>query len=157
MSAWASSRGTRRVRALRSQASEWSSGGARDYLRVGFASSCGRRRCTQRWLRWPRRRSGPRRDSRLRKRCRPRVEATARPGAAERHLRPAWDRLGATGEVGYRATVGTLLAEALVLQGRLDDAAALVDECASLAAEDDVLAQAGTHTVRALVATHRGN
>jgi len=44
-----------------------------------------------------------------------------------------------------------------VLQGRLDDAAALVDECASLAAEDDVLAQAGTHTVRALVATHRGN
>ena len=78
-------------------------------------------------------------------------------GAAERQLRPAWDRLGETGEAGYRATVGTLLAEALVLQGRLDDAVALLDECASLAAEDDVLAQASMHTVRALIATRRGN
>jgi class 3 adenylate cyclase/tetratricopeptide (TPR) repeat protein len=86
------------------------------------------------------------------------VELRARDGAAaERHLRPAFDRLGASGEAGYRATVGTLLAEALVLQGRLDDAAALLDECASLAAEDDVLAQASIHTVRTLGATRRGD
>jgi ATP/maltotriose-dependent transcriptional regulator MalT len=86
------------------------------------------------------------------------VELRAGDGAAaERQLRPAWDRLGETGEAGYRATIGTLLAEAFVLQGRLYDASELIDESVSLAAQDDVLAQAAIHTVRALVATRRGN
>ena len=77
-------------------------------------------------------------------------------GAAERVLRQAWDGLAESGETGFRATVGVMLAEALVGQGRSEGAATVLDEADGLAAADDVSALAGIQIVRSLVATEQG-
>ena len=73
--------------------------------------------------------------------------------AAESILREAWDELGAAGEGGFRSTTGTMLATALVAQGRLDEAAALVAECERITARDDFLTHAGVALVRARIAS----
>ena len=73
--------------------------------------------------------------------------------AAERILRPSWDGLAAAGEAGYRTTIGALLAEALIKQGRLDEAREIIDECTALVSDDDAAGLTSIHAVRALLAS----
>ena len=73
--------------------------------------------------------------------------------AAESILREAWDELGAAGEGGFRSTTGTMLATALVAQGRLDEAAVLVAECERITSRDDFLTHAGAELIRARIAS----
>jgi tetratricopeptide (TPR) repeat protein len=74
-------------------------------------------------------------------------------GAAERIFREAWDSLGAAGEQGFRSSHGVNLATALVRQQRLDEAAAIVNECEQITSVDDFATHAGVALVRALVST----
>jgi tetratricopeptide (TPR) repeat protein len=76
---------------------------------------------------------------------------------AERLFRPAWEGLGARGETGFRTTVGSMLAAALIGLGRLDEAAAQLDECELLLAADDVSGQVEIRTRRAELALRRGD
>jgi tetratricopeptide (TPR) repeat protein len=78
------------------------------------------------------------------------------PESAERVLRDGFDRLGALGETGFRSTVGTLLAEALVRLGRDDEALLVLDAVESLAQADDVDPQVRLRAVRAVVLARRG-
>ena len=73
--------------------------------------------------------------------------------AAESILREAWDELGAAGEGGFRSTTGTMLATALVAQGRLDEAAVLVAECELITSRDDFLTHASVELIRARIAS----
>ncbi len=75
--------------------------------------------------------------------------------AAERILREAWDELGAAGERGYRSTVGVALATAIVAQGRLEEAEAIVAECGPMTSRDDFVTHNGVHLVRAGIAIAR--
>jgi tetratricopeptide (TPR) repeat protein len=75
---------------------------------------------------------------------------------AETELRPSWDGLGLLGERGYRSTVGALLAETLAEQGRLTEAASILDEAEEIAGEDDWLTAAHARWSRALVASKSG-
>jgi tetratricopeptide (TPR) repeat protein len=76
---------------------------------------------------------------------------------AEEHVRVTWDGLGLLGERGYRSTTGGILAEALAELGRLDEAAAIIDESEAIAGEDDWLTTAQCTWARALVALHSGD
>jgi tetratricopeptide (TPR) repeat protein len=76
--------------------------------------------------------------------------------AAERALREGYAILGGLDETGFRATVGTLLAEALLRQGRDAEAAAILDEVAPFAAEDDVDVQVRSGAVRAELLARSG-
>jgi class 3 adenylate cyclase/tetratricopeptide (TPR) repeat protein len=76
---------------------------------------------------------------------------------AEEHVRVTWDGLGLLGERGYRSTTGGILAEALAELGRLDEAAAIIDESEEIAGEDDWLTTAQCRWARALVALHSGD
>jgi class 3 adenylate cyclase/tetratricopeptide (TPR) repeat protein len=62
-------------------------------------------------------------------------------GAAERALRDGYDRLGALGELGHRATVAALLARVLEARGRPDEAEGIVVHAAETASEHDVWSQ----------------
>ena len=75
--------------------------------------------------------------------------------AAERIFREAWDSLGEAGEQGFRSTQGANLALALVQQHRLDEAAAIVDECEQMTSADDFVTHASVALVRAGIATAR--
>jgi class 3 adenylate cyclase/tetratricopeptide (TPR) repeat protein len=75
--------------------------------------------------------------------------------AAERILREAWDELGAAGEGGFRSTMGTMLATALVAQERLDEAETLVAECERITSRDDFVTHVGVELVRARIASAR--
>jgi ATP/maltotriose-dependent transcriptional regulator MalT len=77
--------------------------------------------------------------------------------AAERELRLGWEGLGELGEVGIRATMGSLLAEALALQGRLDEAEQIVRESERIGVEDDFVTVAEVLFVRGLIASRRGD
>jgi class 3 adenylate cyclase/tetratricopeptide (TPR) repeat protein len=77
--------------------------------------------------------------------------------AAERAFREGWERLGELGEQGIRSTMGSLLAEALVRQGRLDEAEWFVDEAEQLGPDDDFVTVSHALVVRALVASKRGD
>ena len=84
------------------------------------------------------------------------VELRAREwDAAERILREAWDSLGAVGEQGFRSSHGANLAMALARQERLEEAAAIVDECEQMTSADDFATHAGVALVRACIATTR--
>jgi class 3 adenylate cyclase/tetratricopeptide (TPR) repeat protein len=61
--------------------------------------------------------------------------------AAERALRDGYDRLGALGELGHRATVAALLARVLEARGRPDEAEGIVVHAAETASEHDVWSQ----------------
>jgi tetratricopeptide (TPR) repeat protein len=78
------------------------------------------------------------------------------PGAAERGLREGYAILGEFAETGFRATVGTLLADALLRQGRDDEAGAILDEIAALGAEDDADFQVRSGQVRAQLLARSG-
>jgi class 3 adenylate cyclase len=76
---------------------------------------------------------------------------------AETYARGAWDGLGRLGERGYRSTTGAILAEALVEQGRLEEARAILDETDAITAEDDWLTIAHCNWARALIALASGD
>ncbi len=78
------------------------------------------------------------------------------PDAAVDLLRESWDRYGAIGETGFRSTVGTLLAHALVEAGRTEEAEQVLDETESFVQADDFDPQARLRSVRALILAARG-
>jgi len=63
------------------------------------------------------------------------------PVAAERLARPVYEFQIESGDIGHGAGSGLVLSRALLEQGRLEDAAALVDEVSALAPTDDLHAQ----------------
>ena len=78
------------------------------------------------------------------------------PAAAEQVMTPGYDALRAMGERGWRASVATLLAEAVYAQGRLDQALRLTEEADECAGPDDFDAQARWRAIRAKVLARRG-
>jgi tetratricopeptide (TPR) repeat protein len=76
--------------------------------------------------------------------------------AAEALLRPCWDMAGRAGETGFRSTLGTMLAEALLLLGRTDETAVILDEVGTFVAPDDSDPQARLRWVRAVLLSARG-
>jgi class 3 adenylate cyclase/tetratricopeptide (TPR) repeat protein len=75
---------------------------------------------------------------------------------AEHVLREAWDGLGGLGEAGFRSTVGTMLADALVRLGRLDDAEEVLGVVTQLVQADDVDPQVRMRWVQGLIQAGRG-
>ena len=82
--------------------------------------------------------------------------AAGDPAAAERVLREGYQAFHAMGERGYLSTITGLLAEAVYLQGRLDEAQQLTEEAQALAAADDIDAQARWRATRAKLLARRG-
>ena len=83
----------------------------------------------------------------------------ADPTAAEHELRPACETLERIGELGYLASAAPLLADALYLQGRDDEALLLTERWAPerLTVPEDVDAQVGWRRVRAKLLARRGD
>jgi tetratricopeptide (TPR) repeat protein len=83
----------------------------------------------------------------------------ADPAAAERELRPACEALERIGELGYLASAAPLLADALYLQGRDDEALLMTERWAPerLTVPEDVDAQVGWRRVRAKLLARRGD
>jgi class 3 adenylate cyclase len=82
--------------------------------------------------------------------------AAGDPEAAERELRDGYAVLAELGETGFRSTVASLLAEALLAQGRIDEALVAAADALTLAAPDDADPIARVKTIRAVVAAERG-
>ena len=78
------------------------------------------------------------------------------PVHAEAVLRPSADALERAGEKGYRATVLELLSEALLAQGRGDEAASVAIQCDAITAPDDTLATSSLAVLKAKLATRTG-
>jgi class 3 adenylate cyclase/tetratricopeptide (TPR) repeat protein len=78
------------------------------------------------------------------------------PAAAEQHLREAYEAFRVMGERAYLSTVAGLLAEALYVQGRLDEAQQMTEEAQAAAATADIDAQARWRAARAKVLARRG-
>jgi tetratricopeptide (TPR) repeat protein len=78
------------------------------------------------------------------------------PQSAVELLTISWERYGEIGETGFRSTVGTMLAEALLCSGREAEAEGVLDEVETFAAPDDFDPQARMRWVRALVLSRRG-
>jgi class 3 adenylate cyclase len=76
--------------------------------------------------------------------------------AAVERLREGYDGLGRLGEIGYRSTIGTLLADALERLGQDEAAEAVLRECQTIAAVDDFDPQARLRWVRARMLARRG-
>ncbi len=76
--------------------------------------------------------------------------------AAARALREGYAILARLDETGFRATVGTLLGEALLRQGLDGEATAIIDEVALLGADDDVDFQVRSVAVRAELLARSG-
>src|SRR5262249_29741706 len=79
------------------------------------------------------------------------------PVAAERAGRPGADALLQMGNHGHFVTVAPILADALIEQGRRDEAAALIDQVVEWAIEDDLDPQIGWRRVRAKLLAHEGD
>ncbi len=79
------------------------------------------------------------------------------PVAAERVLRPACATLERMGDWGHFTSVVVYLADALLLQGRGDEAAPMVEVGRRWAIDDDVDAQVGLHRVAARLAARAGD
>jgi predicted ATPase/DNA-binding SARP family transcriptional activator len=78
------------------------------------------------------------------------------PAAAEQNLAEGYEVLRAMGERGYRATLVTLLAEAVYAQGRFGQAQRLTEEAEALAGADDYPAQARWRATRAKLLARAG-
>jgi ATP/maltotriose-dependent transcriptional regulator MalT len=78
------------------------------------------------------------------------------PAAAESELRKGYAVLAELAESGFRSTNAALLAEALVLQGRLDDAADAAADALELAKDDDFITVGVARQVQARVLAARG-
>jgi predicted ATPase/DNA-binding XRE family transcriptional regulator len=82
--------------------------------------------------------------------------AAGDPVAAEGCWREGYEALAAMGERGHRSTLASLLAEALYLQGRLDEAQQMTEEAEAISHPDDIDAQRRWRAARAkLLARHR--
>ena len=89
--------------------------------------------------------------------CAGRIELMAGdPAAAERALREGYEALRAMGERGFRATLVTLLAEAVYAQGRFDVALRLTEEAEAFAGAGDFDAQGRWRATRAKLLARRG-
>jgi class 3 adenylate cyclase/tetratricopeptide (TPR) repeat protein len=77
--------------------------------------------------------------------------------AAEAALRPGYAHLEEMGERALLATTAALVAQAVVLQGRLDEAWRLADVAQEAAAADDLSAQILSRSARAQVLALRGD
>ena len=75
--------------------------------------------------------------------------------AAERAFREGYDGLAELGETGYRSTISTLLADALVRLGRIDEAEEVVGVAAELSLADDADPQVRLRWVRGQVLAGR--
>jgi class 3 adenylate cyclase/tetratricopeptide (TPR) repeat protein len=75
---------------------------------------------------------------------------------AEGWLRGGYEKLGELGESGFRSTVGTMLAAALVDLGRDDEAWEVLSVVDKLAIADDVDPQVRLRSVRARILARRG-
>ena len=78
------------------------------------------------------------------------------PAAAERNLREGYEALRAMSYRGWRATVATMLAEAVYAQGRLGEALRLTEEGEALTGADDFWTQARLRAIRAKLLARRG-
>ncbi|MBM7789690.1 adenylate/guanylate cyclase domain-containing protein [Tenggerimyces flavus] len=78
------------------------------------------------------------------------------PVAAERAFRTAYDATVELGEQGFLSTVAAQLAQALVAQGKLDDAHVLVQLSKDIGAEDDLATQVLWRTAQAGILAARG-
>ncbi len=78
------------------------------------------------------------------------------PVAAERELREGYAILAELAETGFRSTIAALLAEALFVQGRLDEAADAADDALALSQEDDFVTLGLARAVQARIAAARG-
>jgi class 3 adenylate cyclase/tetratricopeptide (TPR) repeat protein len=78
------------------------------------------------------------------------------PAAAERELRKDHEALEQMGERNYLSTTAAILAEALYVQGRFDEAEHYASESAEVAAVDDVASQMLWRCVAAKVRARRG-
>jgi class 3 adenylate cyclase/tetratricopeptide (TPR) repeat protein len=76
--------------------------------------------------------------------------------SAERLLREAREILADVGERGYLSTVSALLARALVMQERYEEAEVFADEARHVGAEDDVMTQLYWRGAKAHVLAARG-
>jgi tetratricopeptide (TPR) repeat protein len=76
--------------------------------------------------------------------------------AAVGAYREGYDGLGELGETGFRSTMGTMLAAALVHVGRLDEAETIVDAADELATADDADPQVRMRWVRGQILAGRG-
>jgi class 3 adenylate cyclase/tetratricopeptide (TPR) repeat protein len=79
------------------------------------------------------------------------------PVAAERSFRRAYESLEREGDWGHFTSLAGLLAEALVAQGRLDDAVEPLETGERWVLEDDADAQISLLRVRSKLAAHRGS
>ncbi|MCA1604269.1 MAG: tetratricopeptide repeat protein, partial [Actinobacteria bacterium] len=77
------------------------------------------------------------------------------PVAAEREYRCGYDHLAAMGEKGFLSTVAAELADALYVQGRLDEAEHFTNISNEAAAHDDVMSQSTLRSVRAKILAKR--
>ena len=75
---------------------------------------------------------------------------------AERRVREGYERLAAMGEQGMLSTRAAFLADVLYEQGRLDEADALAEESAHVAASDDLLSAVCSRSVKAKILAQRG-
>jgi class 3 adenylate cyclase/tetratricopeptide (TPR) repeat protein len=82
--------------------------------------------------------------------------AAGEPAAAERLLRPSFDELTELGETGFRSTVGTLLAQALVELERDAEAEEVLAVVDGIVLSDDVDPQVRRRWVRARILARRG-
>ncbi|MBA3329721.1 MAG: hypothetical protein H0T39_02410, partial [Actinobacteria bacterium] len=78
------------------------------------------------------------------------------PGAAELIAREGYDELERLGEKGYLSTIAPILARAVYLQGRYEEAEQLTRVSEGAADPDDVSSQSGWRSVRALALASRG-
>jgi class 3 adenylate cyclase/tetratricopeptide (TPR) repeat protein len=76
--------------------------------------------------------------------------------AAERIYRESWDALGEAGERGFRSTLGSLLALALIELDRRGEAEGILAEVETITTDDDWLTVACADLVRARLATLDG-
>jgi tetratricopeptide (TPR) repeat protein len=76
--------------------------------------------------------------------------------AAEREFRRGFDRLGELGETGFRSTIGTMLADALLRQGRDDEAETVLGIAEDLTLHDDIDARVRCRAVRGRLLARRG-
>ena len=82
--------------------------------------------------------------------------AAGDPIAAEQELREGYAVLAELAETGFRSTNAALLAEALFVQGRLDEAADAADDALELTQEDDFVTLGVARAVQARIAAARG-
>jgi class 3 adenylate cyclase/tetratricopeptide (TPR) repeat protein len=79
------------------------------------------------------------------------------PGHAERFLRRGRDEFLRLGEKGVLSTLSAILAQALCLQGRFDEAEPFIEESRELASSEDVASQSDWRLAKARLLVHRGD